>query len=1160
MDIAENKKSSEQAQVVENETTHVIGIPKETLDAFGGDEIRARVFYEKYSMKDDNGNATELTPTDMWRRIAKEISSVEADDAKRAEWNEKFLWLLSDFRFVAGGRIMYAAGQTTRMSTLLNCYVIPLKEDSIEGIFDWCKEAARTYKYGGGAGVDISILRPKGVIVHNAAMTSTGAVSFMEIMSETSHTIGQSGRRGALMITMGVDHPDILDFIKVKQNLKKVRYANISVRVTDAFMKAVEQDGDFTLAFESARVKRIEKRVKAREVWNEMIKSARDWAEPGVLFWDTVKKYSPSEYNGMEVISTNPCVTGETPVLTPEGWKSVDSLKVGDEIITAYGTTSPISEIYVHYDQDVYKVKFTDGGEVTATKGHIFHTREGRAGKSRFWDKFWNNEKRLSDLKAGDMVRVPKINSIPNNAINTHDIKERDYGFMLGVLLGDGCYTPKIVARGHAKIASDYREKEWNDKIIGTFKHVSDNISVTSSSGNGCYILLQKRGTQFILNETLLAPAKSFEKSIPLEYINSNTEIHKGIIDGLVSTDGNINMDKTNPALRISSTSPKLLDGVKSILSFYGIHAKVYRTKVAASKIGERVVIGKHDASALYVYGHDLARFASLFEISHPEKKKRLDKLKDMSIGTSSDFSKIKSIEHVGKATVYDVYEKETDTWITNGYVSRGCSEQPLQAYGACDLGSINLSAFVLEPFVENASVDWAGLEKAVRCAVRFLDNVLDYNADRHPLPQQSETSLKSRRIGLGLTGLADMLVKLKIKYDTDEAIAFADKLFETIKNNAYDQSIELAKEKGKFPLFDAEKHLSMPFVQTLNSDLRQKIAAGGLRNVAVLTIPPVGSGSVLIGTSSAIEPIFAYSYTRRSESLSQEYFKVYHPLVMQYMQVAGLKDDAKLPEYFVAAHMIKPESRVKMQGMVQKHIDSAISSTVNLPSDATVEQVSSIYMQAWKAGCKGITVYREGSREGILISDELQNSKKKSAAEAATPQEKWKRPLAMTGKTVKLVLQQGSLYVTSNFDESDRLKEVMVNMGRTGSEEKSYTEAIGRLLSGYLQMNGDIKPILASLKGIRANDSISWYMGIKLYSVPDAIAKAIEITMGITSLKATPLSAMRDAGSAYGTQKSMEGKSDEIKPESCPQCKEKTLVHENGCYICKSCSYTKCA
>ncbi len=1124
-------------------------LPRETLDAFDGDELRARVFYEKYTLRDFDGTPIEKTPQEMWDRLAREMAGVETSDEKKKEWHDKFYSVLEKYKFVPGGRIMFGAGQNRKV-TLLNCYVIPVKSDSIDGIFQWCKEAAKTYSYSGGVGTDISVLRPRNAPVHNSAMYSTGAVSFMNIMSETTGVIGQAGRRGALMITISVDHPDVLEFIKVKRNLKNVRYANISIRITDEFMKAVEKDTDFTLRFENDSVKRIEKTIRARDLWNELVNSARDWAEPGLIFWDNVTRYSPSEYNGMNVISTNPCTTGETLVLTPSGWVRVDSLKVGDEITTAYGTSKPISEIYIHESQDVYRVKFTDGGEVNVTKGHIFHTREGRAGKDRYWNKFWNIEKRLSDIKVGDMVRVPKINIVPNNSIDTHGTPYKEYGFMVGALLGDGCYTPKVVARGHVKIASDFREKEWNDKIIRTFRHISENITITSSGrDNGCYIYLQKAGTQFLLNQTLLKPAFSFEKEIPTEYINSNIELHKGIIDGLVSTDGNINMDKTNPALRISSTSKKLLNGVRSILFFYGIHAKIYTTKATKSKVGDREIKGKHEASALYVYGADLAKFASIFDISHPEKQKRLDQLKDMSVGTSTDFSKIKSIEYVGKETVYDIYEEETDTWITNGYVSRGCSEQPLQAYGACDLGHVNLKEFVKSPFTSNAAVQWNELDKTIRYAVRFLDNVLTYNDKKHALQEQSDACRDSRRIGLGFTGLADMLVMLRIKYDSQESLEFIDSLMDRMKSVAYDESTEIAKEKGSFPLFDAQKHLSMPFIkERLGPELQEKIRKQGLRNVAILTIAPVGSGSVLAGTSSGIEPIFAFGYTRRSESLSKEFFKVYHPSVLEYMKMFNLNSDENLPEYFVPAHKIKADFRVKLQGIVQQHIDSAISSTVNLPENTTVEEVSAIYMQAWKAGCKGITVYREGSREGILITDEKEKENKTKREEEA-----WKRPSAMVGETVKFKMPDTTLYVTVNSVDGI-VKEVFINIGKSGSEDKSYSEAVGRLISLYLQQGGTIQEVIKNLKGIQGN-GVAWDNGVKLLSVPDAIAKAIDVATKGSQQK--QLHVIGKEGK-IAAEKTVDKDGNEGM-EMCPKCQNETLVNENGCISCKTCGYSKC-
>ncbi|MDA4112043.1 MAG: hypothetical protein OK439_05850, partial [Thaumarchaeota archaeon] len=303
--VAEEVEDTEEVVRELEQIQSPIVLPRETLEFFSGDELRARVFYEKYALKNLEGVIVERTPNEMWARVASELASVETTQEKREEWTKKFYWLLENFRFIPGGRIMFGAGQPRR-STLLNCYFLPIKSDSLESIFEFCKEAGRTYSYGGGVGTDISILRPKGSPVNNSAIVSTGSVSFMELFSVTTGTIGQAGRRGALMITIHVDHPDVVDFIDVKQDIAKVNHANISVCITDKFMQAVEKDENFSLAFknEKSDIKRV---VKARELWDKLVRSAWASAEPGIIFWDNVKNESPTEYNGMEVHGFNPC-------------------------------------------------------------------------------------------------------------------------------------------------------------------------------------------------------------------------------------------------------------------------------------------------------------------------------------------------------------------------------------------------------------------------------------------------------------------------------------------------------------------------------------------------------------------------------------------------------------------------------------------------------------------------------------------------------------------------------------------------------------------------------------------------------------------------------------------------------------------------------------
>ncbi len=383
--------------------------------------------------------------------------------------------------------------------------------------------------------------------------------------------------------------------------------------------------------------------------------------------------------------------------------------------------------------------------------------------------------------------------------------------------------------------------------------------------------------------------------------------------------------------------------------------------------------------------------------------------------------------------------------------------------------------------------LDWRNLEKALRYGTRFLDNVLDYNSDKHPLAEQRKASMWSRRIGVGFTGFADMLIKLNLKYDSAQAVKFIDRLFEKIKNICYDESCNLAVEKGPAPAFIAEKHLARPFIQRLDTSVKQRIASKGVRNSCVLTVPPVGSGAILAGTTSGIEPIFANSYVRKSKSLTGGEFKVFHPLVQQYMKRFSLKKETDLPDIFVTAHSIKAEFRVQMQGAIQKHIDSSISSTVNIPKESTVQDVKDIYFQAWRAGCKGITVYREGAREGILLTNDEAASQKGGTASKS----KFERPTVLTGQTMKMKLPQGSLYVTANKNGDDIIRETFVTLGKSGGDEKADAEAIGRLISLYLQHGGSIQEVIHTLKGIQGRD-VAWDNGQQLLSVPDAVAKAL--------------------------------------------------------------------
>ena len=1205
-------------------------LTQETKEFFNDDILRCRVFLDKYALRDRSGRVVEKTPVEMWQRVARELASGEENEALRNEWQEKFYWLLSDFRFIPGGRILFGAGNP-RNVTLLNCYVIPVKEDRLEAIFDWMKEAARTYSYGGGVGTDISILRPKGARVNNAALTSTGSVSFMDLFSLTTGTIGQSGRRGALMITTRDSHPDILDFVRVKRDLRTVRFANISVRVSDALMKAVEKDEDFELYFENEKV-RVTRKVRAREVWKELVKGARDWAEPGVLFWDSIKKESTSEYNGMEVISTNPCVTGDTRIHTEHGLVQVKELYAEAKPLTVtidkrtdgksdlYGAaTTTSTPIFKTSDKaKVYKLETDAGYEIKATDWHEFYVAKPyhvsyEDGKKRNITKFNIEKKKLKEIKEGEILLIQSGEG------QFGQTGYYELGLVSGLIAGDGTFGDKkalielwnenqeVIEEVHraaeSVISADYarldRDPEW--------------ISRNSSLAIQEMPELKKIRIGSVRLARIFKELYSFSKEsklkVPELVWQGTKDCVRGYLQGLFSADGSVwtrKRKKDEIALSLTSINLSFLKEIQVLLSNFGIFCRIYQEKrnmpskfFYTTRAGEKREYTSSQCYSLRLHGENVVYFMQKIGFLQKEKSEKFQqwfKERKFSFSRKKEkfLAKVSSITYAGEEAVYDATQFYNHSLIFNGIVTGNCGEIPLEGYGDCCLGNINLSKFVEEEFTENSRVNWTALEKAARYGVRFLDNVLDYNADKHPLKAQTEASVSSRRIGLGFTGLGDMLCQMRLKYDTDQAISFVDHLFERIKNFAYDESVNIGLEKGVFKLYDSEQHLKSPFIQRLDSNVLKRVEAHGLRNVAVLTVPPVGSGAALAGTTSGVEPIFDLSYVRRSESLSQEFFKVYHPLVDRYMKRFNLKDDSQLPEFFVTAHHIAPEKRVYMQATIQKHIDHSISSTVNIHRDSTEEDVEKIYFLAWKMGCKGITVYREGSREGVLITDEevkrkeKENLAKAGGAGSAHPLPSRKRPKVTEGRTERIETPRGPIYVTINEDELG-LCEVFVK------SLDAEAEVTGRLASLLLRAAIDPREVIEQMWRVRTREvafdrsvddtvvcvttvaqGIALALGRYLYgdsfnpqkayprasTLPEPIkfVKQLKLDFAKTSLadKAqaapeikNPAPMVQDPPKReYGPTRDFVG--------VCPDCGV-NLIFENGCAVCKDCGYSRC-
>lgn len=689
--------------------------------------------------------------------------------------------LIEEKKFLFGGRILSNRGVNSdeERTTYSNCYVISPPEDSIESIYDTCKKLARTYSYGGGCGIDISNLAPAGAKVHNQAKTTSGAVSFMDTFSQVTEQIGQNGRRGALMISLDCTHPDLEKFITIKSDLGKVTSANISVRVSDDFMRAVEQDADWELSFTRKETgETISKTVKAKDIFELLCKNNWNYAEPGILFWDNITNY---------------------------------------------------------------------------------------------------------------------------------------------------------------------------------------------------------------------------------------------------------NLLSNNPNFQYAGTNP--------------------------------------------------------------------------------------------------------------------CAEEPLPAGGSCLLGSLNLSEFVNE----DGEFRFDIFERSVDIAVRALNDVLEEGLPKHPLQEQRVSVGTWRQIGLGIMGLADMLIKMNIRYGSKEAVAICDKIGYLMAYSALKASNDISTEKSPYDecLPDAIVDTEFFKQNILDFNLRERVKTSGLRNSQLLTIAPTGSLSTMVGVSGGLEPIFANSYTRMTKSLHghDEPYKVYTPIVKAYMDANGLEDDSELPEWFVTSADISVEERIDMQSVWQKHIDASISSTVNLPNSATVEDVKEIYMSAWKKGLKGITIYRAGcAREGILTVGSKEESKEEKGVIFDSIIPVSRKTMGTThGDTYCKKCACGTLYITLNRDNDGNVVESFIHTSKGGICQAN-TTAVNRMVSLALRSGVKVDEIVDQLKGLYcpacANVTAK---GSKLdgMSCPDILARTLEDF-------ATPDSSREEDDSEEGNE------------PTCPECGH-SVIHEGGCVVCQSCGWSKC-
>jgi ribonucleoside-diphosphate reductase alpha chain len=509
-------------------------------------------------------------------------------------------------------------------------------------------------------------------------------------------------------------------------------------------------------------------------------------------------------------------------------------------------------------------------------------------------------------------------------------------------------------------------------------------------------------------------------------------------------------------------------------------------------------------------------------------------------------------------------------------HATNPCGEQPLPPYGACLLGSINLAKLVRNPFEDGAHLDEDELASLTRTAIRFLDDVIDIS--RFPLEEQRAEASAKRRIGLGVTGLADTLIFCRTRYGTPESIALIDRWLSVLSHAAYVASAELAKEKGAFPLFDRDEYLARPFIARLPQEIRDSIAVHGIRNGLVTSIAPTGTISLFAGNvSSGIEPVFAYSYSRKvlqpdgsrtEEAVSDYAYRIFR---------ARFGEGAALPDYFVNAQTLRPEDHLAVQAAAQKHIDSSISKTINVPREISFEAFQHVYLEAYETGCKGCTTYRPNDVTGAVLDAPAPEQPSISVVEDDQPDlpmplpqsparmreggvvymtKPLDRPEVLLGQTYKIKWSDSdhAFYITINDIEKDgrrRPFEIFINSKNMAAY--AWTLALTRMISAVFRRGGDVSFVVDELKAVFDPRGGQWMGGHYVPSLLAAIGDVIErhlVATGFMAARAAP--ELPEALRAVAVGETTPGR-------PCPRCGSPSLIQLEGCDTCVACGFSRC-
>ncbi|HET7499531.1 MAG TPA: ribonucleotide reductase N-terminal alpha domain-containing protein [Kofleriaceae bacterium] len=902
------------------------------------------------------------TPDQLFSRVARHISEAEAamgatpDEIARAR--ATFERMMSSLEFLPNSPTLMNAGRP--LGQLAACFVVPV-DDSTTGVFEAVRWAAEIQKTGGGTGFSFSRLRPAGDRVASTGGTASGPVALMQVFNVATEAIKQGGtRRGANMGMLRVDHPDILDFIAIKLDPSRMRNFNLSVAVTDAFMAAARSGAPgASYDLVNPRTGQVAGTLEARRVLDAIANAAWACGDPGLVFIDRVNDAQPTPDLGA-IEATNPCVTGDTriwvesrglvPIADLVGTTPRVATLDGDRVVFRRATLVAPTGV-----RPICRLTAVEGLELRLTADHRVWTERG-------------------DTPAGDLQRGDRVRLMVGDPPRVVDRESGDarMGELVGWLTGEGHFTHQAGGKPAAVLAFHGRDRvQAAPRVLDTARTLlgdrsldlsrSDALDLASLRSQRLFHALRERGVE-----------ARCKREIPETIWRGNDAMVAGYLRGLLSASGTVHGSSAR-GVSLAGNELGILRGAQQLLLRLGIrsvlheHRRSETTRIlpdAAGALHEHRCVAQHE---LVITRASLRVFGDVVGFMVQGKADQLRALLEASAGGPSKEGGWVTVSEVvleGEAEVFDLTEPTTSHFFAGGLLVHNCGEQPLLPFESCTLGSIDLGRFVV-----TGELDWARLGATIHDAVRFLDDVIE--ANHYPLIEIERATKATRKIGLGVMGWADALVALGIPYDAPGALALAGQVAAFLERESLAASVALAERRGPFPAWRGSRW--------------ERAGHRPLRNATTTTIAPTGTISIIAGCASGIEPLYALAYRRnvldgaelveinpQFRRLAAERGFASDALFAAVALHGGVRGRSDVPDdvqrVFPTAHEIDVEAHVRMQAAFQRHVHAAVSKTINLHREATPLDVKAAYQLAYELGCKGITVYRDGSREGQVL------------------------------------------------------------------------------------------------------------------------------------------------------------------------------------------------